>query len=100
MKLNDSPLFFRIINLQISSAFRIEVAIEIVRDFFERVNFSERTERNGLPNGAIQAAYVKFPTSFSKNLKRTTEEFKTNSIRAKYFVCFFFDSLQYFKIES
>ena len=83
-----------------SSAFFIELDTVIGSTFFEGLILFDKTERNGLPNGAIYAAYVKFPTNFSKTLNRTFEDFKTESIRDKYFNRFFSDNLQVFKIES
>ena len=100
MNLNDNPWFFVIIILQMSNAFLTEEDTVIGSIFFEGLILFDKTERNGLPYGAIYAAYVKFPTSFSKILNRTFEEFKTDSIRDRYFSCFFSDNLQVFKIVS
>ena len=68
--------------------------------FSEGLILFDKTERNGMPNGATYAEYVKFPTSFSNALKRTFDEFKMDSIRDKYFNRFFSDNLQVFKIVS
>ena len=100
MKLNESPWFFFIINPQIINAFLMEGDTLIWSDFFEVLIFVDKTDRNGLPNGAIYAAYVKFPTSFSRNLNETLEELKADSIRERYFNCFFTDNLQAFKMLS
>ena len=66
----------------------------------EGFNFSDNVERNGLPNGAIHAAYVRFPTNFSNCLNGTTWELNIRSIRVIYFLCFGTDNLQLLQIES
>ena len=100
MKLKDSPWFFEIINHQIDNAFFMEEDIVMRSNFSAWFIFVDKTDRKGLPNGAIYAAYVKFPTSFSKNLNLTLEELKADSIRERYFDCFFPDNLQVFKMLS
>ena len=62
--------------------------------------FVDKTDRKGRPNGAIYAAYVRFPISFSKNLNRILEEFKADSIRERYFDRFSTDNLQVLKMLS
>ena len=100
MKSKESPWFFNTISFKILSAFFIAGVTVKGDEPLDGCNFSDNVERNGLPNGAIYAAYVKFPTSFSNALKRTFDEFKMDSIRDKYFNRFFSDNLQVFKIVS
>ena len=86
MKSKVSPLFFKSISFQIFSAFFIAWVTTIWEELFRGCNFSDKVERKGLPNGAIYAAYVKFPTSFSNFLKVTTEQPNIRSIRSIYFL--------------
>ena len=60
----------------------------------------DNTDKNGRPNGATHAAYVKLPTNFSRFLPRTCVNCKTSLIRFRYFLCFFTESLQDLAIAS
>ena len=65
---------------------------------FELVSVVDR-EKNGRPKGDTHAAYVEFPSSFSRCLYSTYLDFRTFLIRLIYFSIFSFD-LQELIIES